>query len=44
MRFNGKVLGQASTTGTTSSQTKGIWTMQDQQQAKGAGQWPNTGA
>ena len=44
MRFNGKYNGYVATTGTSSSNTKGVWTLQDQQQAKGAGQWPNTGA
>jgi len=44
MRFNGKTIGTVRTTGTTSTATKGVWTLSDQQQAKGAGQWPNTGA
>lgn len=44
MRFNGKYTGSVATTGTTSAQTKGVWTLQDQQQAKGASAWPNTGA
>ncbi len=44
MRFNGKVVGPYTTTGTTSATTRGVWTLPDQQQAKGAGQWPNTGA